>query len=146
MVWTLIYLLSLAQKVLFGPPKDYTAIGFGDLSARELTVLIPLARHLSAHRGLSARSPARSGNAGQGHGTRGLAKTCWRGSAMTVMDFHRLLPYMVLGMGAVLILLLGAFWRSLGPRRLNILGAAIALAAGYRRYIPSLPRPKSVTC
>ncbi len=49
---------------------------------------------------------------------------------MTVMDFHRLLPYMVLGMGAVLILLLGAFWRSLGPRRLNILGAAIALAAG----------------
>ena len=43
MVSTLIYLLSLAQKVLFGPPKDYTATGFGDLSGRELAVLIPLA-------------------------------------------------------------------------------------------------------
>jgi NADH-quinone oxidoreductase subunit M len=43
MVSTLIYLLSLAQKVLFGPPKDYSATGFGDLSGRELTVLIPLA-------------------------------------------------------------------------------------------------------
>src|SRR5512135_2800602 len=49
---------------------------------------------------------------------------------MTVMDFQRLLPYIVLGMGAVTLLLLGAFWRGLGPRRLNILGAAIALAAG----------------
>lgn len=43
MVSTLIYLLSLAQKVLFGPPKDYSATGFSDLSGRELTVLIPLA-------------------------------------------------------------------------------------------------------
>jgi NADH-quinone oxidoreductase subunit M len=43
MVSTLIYLLSLAQKVLFGPPKDYSATGFDDLSGRELTVLIPLA-------------------------------------------------------------------------------------------------------
>ncbi|MGC2424467.1 MAG: NADH-quinone oxidoreductase subunit M [Nitrospirota bacterium] len=43
MVSTLIYLLSLAQKVLFGPRKDYSATGFSDLSGRELAVLIPLA-------------------------------------------------------------------------------------------------------
>ena len=41
MVTTLIYLLSLAQKILFGPSKEY--IGFTDLSGRELAVLIPLA-------------------------------------------------------------------------------------------------------
>ncbi len=41
MVTTLIYLLSLAQKILFGPPKEYR--GFTDLSGRELAVLIPLA-------------------------------------------------------------------------------------------------------
>ncbi len=41
MVATLIYLLSLAQKVLFGPSKEYH--GFSDLSGRELAILIPLA-------------------------------------------------------------------------------------------------------
>ncbi|MHB8174123.1 MAG: complex I subunit 4 family protein [Nitrospirota bacterium] len=41
MVTTLIYLLSLARRVLFGHPKEYP--GFADLSGRELAVLIPLA-------------------------------------------------------------------------------------------------------
>ncbi len=41
MVTTLIYLLALAQKVLFGPPREYH--GFTDLSGRELAILIPLA-------------------------------------------------------------------------------------------------------
>ncbi|MHB8174122.1 MAG: NADH-quinone oxidoreductase subunit N, partial [Nitrospirota bacterium] len=49
---------------------------------------------------------------------------------MTTADFQDLLPYIVLSMGACLLLLLGAFWRNLGPRKLNLLGAAIALAAG----------------
>ena len=43
MVATVIYLLRLAQKLLFGPRKDYSATGFRDLSGRELAVLIPLA-------------------------------------------------------------------------------------------------------
>jgi NADH-quinone oxidoreductase subunit N len=62
---------------------------------------------------------------------------------MTVMDFHRLLPYIVLGVGAVILLLLGAFWRGFGPRRLNLLGAAIALAAGIAA-IYTQPSPAEI--
>ncbi len=49
---------------------------------------------------------------------------------MTLMDFHNLLPYILLSMGACLLLLVGAFMRRPSARALNILGAIIALAAG----------------
>ncbi len=49
---------------------------------------------------------------------------------MTLMDFHMLLPYILLSMGACLLLPAGAFMRRPDARTLNIMGAAIALAAG----------------
>jgi len=44
-VWTLAYLLRLAQKVLFGPVTDTGALAgeFPDLTAREYAVVVPLA-------------------------------------------------------------------------------------------------------
>ncbi len=43
LVFTLAYLLRLAQKLLFGPEGPSTMYGFKDISGREAAVLVPLA-------------------------------------------------------------------------------------------------------
>jgi NADH-quinone oxidoreductase subunit N len=49
---------------------------------------------------------------------------------MTLNDIASLIPYGILALGALLILLTGAFATDTGPKALNMLGAALALAAG----------------